>query len=58
MTSITTILAVAPFLSRGNMGADLQYPMALVIIFGMTVGTFVSLFYVPAVYSAIYRRRR
>ena len=58
MTSITTILAVAPFLSRGNMGADLQYPMALVIIFGMTVGTFVSLFYVPAVYAAIYRRRR
>ena len=32
--------------------------VALVIIFGMTVGTFVSLFYVPAVYSAIYRRRR
>ena len=57
MTSITTILAVAPFLGRGNMGADLQYPMALVIIFGMCVGTLVSLFYVPAVYSAIYKRR-
>ena len=58
MTSITTILAVAPFLSRGNMGADLQYPMALVIIFGMSVGTFVSLFFVPAVYTAIYKRKR
>lgn len=58
MTSLTTILAVAPFLSRGNMGADLQYPMALVIIVGMTVGTLVSLFYVPAVYAAIYRRGR
>ena len=57
MTSITTILAVAPFLGRGNMGADLQYPMALVIIFGMSIGTLVSLFYVPAVYSAIYKRR-
>ena len=57
MTSITTVLAVVPFLSRGNMGADLQYPMALVIIFGMTVGTFVSLFYVPAVYTAIYKRK-
>ena len=57
MTSITTILAVAPFLGRGNMGADLQYPMALVIIFGMSVGTFVSLFYVPAVYTAIYKRK-
>ena len=57
MTSLTTILAVAPFLSRGNMGADLQYPMALVIIVGMTAGTLVSLFYVPTVYAAIYRKR-
>ena len=57
MTSLTTILAVAPFLSRGNMGADLQFPMALVVIVGMAAGTLVSLFYVPTVYAAIYRRR-
>lgn len=58
MTSITTILAVAPFLSRGNMGDDLQYPMALVIIVGMSIGTLVSLFFVPTLYSTIYRHRR
>ena len=58
MTSLTTILAVAPFLSRGDMGSDLQYPMALVIIVGMTAGTLVSLFYVPTVYAAIYQKRR
>ena len=58
MTSLTTILAVAPFLSRGNMGADLQYPMALVVIVGMAAGTIVSLFYVPTVYAVIYRKRR
>ena len=57
MTSLTTILAVAPFLSRGSMGDDLQFPMALVIIVGMLAGTLVSLFFVPAVYSAIYSRR-
>ena len=57
MTSLTTILAVLPFLSRGNMGDDLQYPMALVVVIGMTIGTLVSLFYVPTVYSAIYRRK-
>lgn len=57
MTSLTTILSVAPFLSRGNMGADLQFPMALVIIIGMSVGTLVSLFYVPAVYSVIYKHK-
>ena len=58
MTSLTTVLAVAPFLSRGNMGADLQYPMALVIIVGMTAGTLVSLFYVPTVYAALHRHTR
>jgi multidrug efflux pump subunit AcrB len=57
MTSLTTILAVCPFLSRGNMGADLQYPMSLVIIAGMIVGTLVSLFLVPAIYYSIYHER-
>ena len=54
MTSLTTILAVAPFLMRGSMGADLQYPMSLVIISGMIVGTLVSLFIVPALYYSVY----
>lgn len=58
MTSLTTILAVCPFLSRGSMGADLQYPMSLVIISGMIVGTLVSLFVVPALYYSIYNGRR
>ncbi len=57
MTSLTTIFAVVPFLSRGNMGDDLQFPMSVVIIVGMTVGTIVSLLLVPALYSLIYRRR-
>ena len=57
MTSLTTILAVSPFLSRGSMGDDLQYPMSLVIIAGMTVGTLVSLFLVPALYDSIYRKK-
>ena len=56
MTSLTTILAIIPFLSRGSMGADLQYPMCLVIIVGMISGTLVSLFLVPALYCSIYAR--
>lgn len=58
MTSLTTILAVCPFLSRGNMGDDLQYPMSLVIIAGMVTGTVISLFFVPVVYYEIYRRTK
>lgn len=57
MTSLTTILAVAPFLSRGSMGDDLQYPMSVVIIAGLTVGTLVSLIVLPSLYYSIYRRR-
>lgn len=57
MTSLTTILSVCPFLSRGSIGDDLQYPMSLVIIAGMTIGTAVSLFFVPAIYYEIYRRK-
>ncbi|MDD6364718.1 MAG: efflux RND transporter permease subunit [Bacteroidales bacterium] len=56
MTSLTTILAVCPFLGRGSMGADLQYPMSVVIIIGMVAGTLVSLFVLPALYYSIYRK--
>lgn len=57
MTSLTTILSVCPFLTRGNIGDDLQYPMSVVIIAGMTVGTLVSMFVLPALYFSIYKRR-
>ena len=49
---------MCPFLARGSMGADLQYPMSLVIIAGMLVGTLVSLFVVPAIYYSIYNGRK
>ena len=31
MTSLTTILAILPFLSRGDMGSALQYPLSLTV---------------------------
>lgn len=57
MTSLTTILAILPLLQRGDMGSALQFPLSFSIIVGMTVGTMVSLFFVPLVYHAIYGRR-
>lgn len=57
MTSLTTILAIAPFLVRGNMGSDLQYPLSLTLISGMVVGTFVSVFFVPLAYYVIEKNR-
>ena len=57
MTSLTTILALLPFLHHGDMGSDMQYPLSLTLIVGMTVGTLVSLFFVPLVYYIMYRKR-
>lgn len=55
MTSLTTILGILPLLSRADMGSALQYPLSLTLIVGMTVGTLVSLFFVPLVYKMIYK---
>jgi multidrug efflux pump subunit AcrB len=57
MTSLTTILALVPFLSRGDMGSDLQYPLSLALIGGMLVGTIVSVFFIPLFYYQIYKRK-
>ena len=51
MTSLTTILALLPFLFLNGIGAELQKPMALVIIGGLLFGTFISLFFVPFMYK-------
>ena len=56
MTSLTTILALLPFLHKGDMGSAMQFPFSLTLIIGMTVGTLVSLFFVPLVYWVVYGR--
>ncbi|MDA3878842.1 MAG: efflux RND transporter permease subunit [Prolixibacteraceae bacterium] len=50
MTSVTTILALLPFLFTHGLGADLQKPLALAVIGGMLVGTLVSLYFIPLGY--------
>lgn len=58
MTSLTTILAIAPFLITGNLGADLQFPLSLALIGGMIVGTIVSVYFIPLAYYYIYKNRK
>ncbi len=58
MTSLTTILAIAPFLVRGDIGSDLQYPLSLALIGGMVMGTIVSVFFIPVFYYNIYNKRK
>ncbi|MDF1550420.1 MAG: efflux RND transporter permease subunit, partial [Bacteroidales bacterium] len=58
MTSLTTILALLPFLFTSGLGADLQKPLALAIIGGMAVGTIVSLYLIPLLYYYLKRKNR
>jgi multidrug efflux pump subunit AcrB len=56
MTSLTTILAMAPLIFQKGLGADLQKPMSLAIIGGMFIGTLVSLFFIPLMYYLLKKR--
>jgi multidrug efflux pump subunit AcrB len=51
MTSLTTILALLPFLFTKSLGSVLQRPLALTIIGGMIIGTFISLYFIPILYA-------
>ncbi|MDD2564904.1 MAG: efflux RND transporter permease subunit, partial [Salinivirgaceae bacterium] len=54
MTSLTTIFAMLPFLFVTGMGADIQKPLAVSVIGGMTVGTLVSIFFIPYLYYFLF----
>lgn len=57
MTSLTTILALVPFLFAKGLGADLQKPLALAVIGGMSIGTLVSLYFIPLCYYYLKRNK-
>lgn len=50
MTSITTLLALSPVLLSGGLGSELQKPLVLAVMGGLTMGTFTALYFVPLVY--------
>lgn len=55
MTSISTVVAAIPPALALGPGAETRTPMALVIIGGVTVSTFLTLFVVPCAYSLMSR---
>lgn len=50
MTYLTTILGLLPVLFSGGLGAELQRPLALTVIGGMTVGVAASWTLIPLLY--------
>ncbi len=60
MTALTTILALAPAALElfGASSGIVGKPLALTVIGGLTASTMLTLFVVPALYLAVYGRRR
>jgi heavy metal efflux system protein len=56
MTSLTTLLGLMPLLLSHGAGAEVQRPLAAVVIFGLTTSTFLTLFALPSIYEALERR--
>src|SRR5690606_33854242 len=51
MTTLTTVLGMVPMAFAGGEGAELQAPIATVVIGGLTVSTALTLGFLPVVYT-------
>jgi HAE1 family hydrophobic/amphiphilic exporter-1 len=56
MTSLTTILALLPFILGVGAGASLRAPMAVAVTGGLISSTFLTLVVIPAVYRLMGKR--
>ena len=56
MTTLTTILALLPMALGLGQGAELRAPMAIAVIGGLALGTFLTLFVIPVLYAAMDRK--
>lgn len=56
MISLSTVGALLPTLFMHDLGSELQKPLSLTLLGGMTLGLLVSLFFVPLIYWLIYRK--
>src|SRR5690606_35963823 len=50
MTTLTTVLAMIPLGLALGEGAEMQQPLAVTIIFGLTTSSLFTLFFVPVIY--------
>jgi Cu/Ag efflux pump CusA len=58
MTALATGLALVPLVASGEIpGAEIEYPMAIVILGGLVTATFLNLFIIPALYLRFAKSR-
>jgi cobalt-zinc-cadmium resistance protein CzcA len=50
MTAATTLLGLAPFLAATGLGSEVQKPLAIVVIFGLTSASMMTMVLMPLIY--------
>lgn len=58
MTSLTSIVSMIPLLWGNDIGSQLQRPLAITVIAGMSYGTIISLYFIPLCYYFIAKRKK
>ncbi len=53
MTAFTTVLGMVPMAVSSGEGAEMWQPLGIVVIGGLTVSTFLTLYIVPVLYGAL-----
>lgn len=56
MTAFTTVLGLLPLLLSRGSGSEVQRPLAVVVVVGLTTSTLLTLFVLPAAYRLIERK--
>ena len=56
LTTLTTLLGLLPLLLSTGIGAEVQRPLAAIVVFGLSSSTLLTLFFLPALYYEIERR--
>ncbi len=57
MTTITTVLGLLPMALDFNEGFEIRIPLAITLIGGLIFGTFLTLVFIPIVYSIVVREK-
>jgi HAE1 family hydrophobic/amphiphilic exporter-1 len=53
MTALATVLGLLPMAFLGGEGAELRSPMAITVMGGLLIGTFLTLVVIPTIYIVV-----
>jgi len=58
MTSITTVVGLMPMMFAVGEGAEVQQPLGVIIVFGLSFSTMITLILIPVMYSLLHGFRK